>query len=161
MTWGGSRSPELSKGFRQRLGIAQAILHRPRVLILDEPTEGLDPVQIREVRGLVRELARDCGVIFSSHILPEVQAVCDRVAILHQGRMVPGDHLAAHHGTLIWRLRLAPPAAAALGVLAALDCVAEANPLHEDRFRVISQAGRGPGGPGPADRRARAWVCGN
>ena len=135
----------LSKGFRQRLGIAQAILHRPRVLILDEPTEGLDPVQIREVRGLVRELARDCGVIFSSHILPEVQAVCDRVAILHQGRMVHGDHLAASHGTLIWRLRVAPPPnAQALGTLAGLDCVAEANPLHDDRFRVILKHGRGP-----------------
>ena len=135
----------LSKGFRQRLGIAQAILHRPRLLILDEPTEGLDPVQIREVRGLVRELARDCGVIFSSHILPEVQAVCDRVAILHQGRMVHGDHLAANHGTLIWRLRVAPPPKAqALGVLAGLDCVAEANPLHDDRFRVVLKHGQGP-----------------
>jgi len=132
----------LSKGFRQRLGIAQAILHRPRLLILDEPTDGLDPVQIREVRGLVRELARDCGVIFSSHMLPEVQAVCDRVAILHQGRLVVGDQLAADTPTLIWRLRLAPPADAA--ALAALDCVAEANPLREDRFRVMLAPDQGP-----------------
>jgi ABC-2 type transport system ATP-binding protein len=132
----------LSKGFRQRLGIAQAILHRPRVIILDEPTDGLDPVQIREVRGLVRELARDRGVIFSSHILPEVQAVCDRVAILHQGRLVLGDHLAANHTTLLWRLRLAPPGDAA--ALNALGCVAEANPLHEDRFRVVLRPGHGP-----------------
>ncbi len=71
---------KLSKGFRQRLGIAQAILHRPKLLILDEPTEGLDPVQMRELRGLIRELSRDCGIILSSHILSEVQAVCDRVA---------------------------------------------------------------------------------
>ncbi len=132
----------LSKGFRQRLGIAQAILHRPRVLILDEPTDGLDPVQIREVRGLVRELARDCGVIFSSHILPEVQAVCDRVVILHQGRVVYGDHLAADHSTLNWRLRLAPPAdSAALG---ALPCVEEATALKEDRFRAILKPGHSP-----------------
>lgn len=139
---GGRPIAKLSKGFRQRLGIAQAILHRPRLLILDEPTEGLDPVQIREVRGLVRELARDCGVIFSSHILPEVQAVCDRVAILHQGRMVLGDHLAVDHDTLVWRLRLAPPGDSA--ALAALDCVAEASALREDRFRVILKSGRGP-----------------
>ncbi len=132
----------LSKGFRQRLGIAQAILHRPRVLILDEPTEGLDPVQIREVRGLVRELAQDCGVIFSSHILPEVQAVCDRVVILHQGRVVHGDHLAADHSTLLWRIRLAPPAD--FMTLSALPCVQEAVALRDDRFRVVLEPGQGP-----------------
>ena len=132
----------LSKGFRQRLGIAQAILHRPRVLILDEPTEGLDPVQIREVRGLIRELARDCGVIFSSHILPEVQAVCDRVAILHRGQVVYGDHLAADHSTLLWRIRLAPPAD--YMVLSKLPCVHETVALQEDRFRVVLEPGHGP-----------------
>jgi len=133
---------KLSKGYRQRLGIAQAILHRPRLLILDEPTEGLDPVQVREVRALVRELAHESGVIFSSHILPEVQAVCDRVAILHQGRLVSGDHLATDHATLVWRLRLAPPAdGAALG---ALDCVAQASPLPEDAWRVALKPAQGP-----------------
>lgn len=132
----------LSRGYRQRLGIAQAILHRPRLLILDEPTEGLDPVQIREVRGLVRELARDCGVVFSSHILPEVQAVCDRVVILHQGRMVYGDCLAVDRGARLWRLRLAPPADVA--ALASLTCVAEATALRDDGFRVLLHPARGP-----------------
>jgi ABC-2 type transport system ATP-binding protein len=79
---------ELSKGVRQRLGIAQAILHRPRLLILDEPTEGLDPAQIRESQTLIRDLSRDCGIILSSHILSEVQAVCDRVMLLHRGRVL-------------------------------------------------------------------------
>ena len=78
----------LSKGFRQRVGIAQAILHNPAVVILDEPTVGLDPIQIREIRSLIRELGKDHGIILSTHILPEVQAVCDRVQILNRGRTV-------------------------------------------------------------------------
>ncbi|WGZ95341.1 MAG: ABC transporter ATP-binding protein [Candidatus Thiothrix putei] len=78
----------LSKGFRQRVGIAQAILHNPAVVILDEPTVGLDPIQIREIRRLIRELGQDHGIILSTHILPEVQAVCDRVQILNQGKTV-------------------------------------------------------------------------
>lgn len=78
----------LSKGFRQRVGIAQAILHNPAVVILDEPTVGLDPIQIREIRSLIRELGKDHGIILSTHILPEVQAVCDRVQILNRGKTV-------------------------------------------------------------------------
>lgn len=81
----------LSKGYRQRVGIAQAILHGPDVVILDEPTSGLDPNQIRDIRELVENLARDRGVILSTHILPEVQAVCDRIQIIHQGEMVLSD----------------------------------------------------------------------
>ena len=131
----------LSKGYRQRLGIAQAIVHRPSLLILDEPTEGLDPVQIREVRSLVRELAADTGVIFSSHILSEVQALCDRVAILHRGRVVYSDCLLADHETRVWRVRLAPPRDAVS--LAALACVEEAFPLGDERFRVVLNDGAG------------------
>ncbi len=78
----------LSKGYQQRVGIAQAILHSPAVVILDEPTVGLDPIQIREIRALIRELGGDHSVILSTHILPEVQSVCDRVLIIHQGRLV-------------------------------------------------------------------------
>jgi ABC-2 type transport system ATP-binding protein len=85
----------LSKGFQQRVGIAQAIIHNPPVVILDEPTVGLDPIQQREIRALVRELGRDHGVILSTHILPEVQAVCDRVVILYRGRIVLDDTLEA------------------------------------------------------------------
>lgn len=84
----------LSKGYKQRVGIAQAILHSPSVVILDEPTVGLDPLQIREIRKLIRELGQEHSVILSTHILPEVQAVCDRVQILNRGRTVFNDSLA-------------------------------------------------------------------
>jgi ABC-2 type transport system ATP-binding protein len=79
---------DLSKGFRQRVGIAQALIHDPKVLILDEPTSGLDPNQVLEVRGLVRDLGKDRTVLFSSHVLSEVEATCDRVVVIHQGRKV-------------------------------------------------------------------------
>lgn len=78
----------LSKGFQQRVGIAQAIVHNPRVVILDEPTVGLDPIQIREIRNLIRELGGTHSVILSTHILPEVESICDRIQIMHRGQMV-------------------------------------------------------------------------
>lgn len=83
----------LSKGYRQRVGIAQAILHMPAVVILDEPTAGLDPNQIHEMRLLIRELSTDHSVILSTHILPEVQAVCDQVQIIHCGELVLKDNI--------------------------------------------------------------------
>ncbi|MEX0899301.1 MAG: ABC transporter ATP-binding protein [Gammaproteobacteria bacterium] len=78
----------LSKGYQQRVGIAQALVHNPSVIILDEPTVGLDPNQIREIRGLIIDLGRDRGVILSTHILPEVLATCTSVKILHRGCLV-------------------------------------------------------------------------
>jgi ABC-2 type transport system ATP-binding protein len=78
----------LSKGFRQRVGLAQAIVHEPQVLILDEPTNGLDPEQILAIRELVRELAKDATVLLSTHILQEVEAVCDRVLVMAGGKLV-------------------------------------------------------------------------
>src|SRR5688500_4926061 len=78
----------LSKGFRQRVGLADALLHNPPVLILDEPTVGLDPTQVRETRQLIRELGRDHTLLLSTHILPEVEAVCDRAIIIAGGRVV-------------------------------------------------------------------------
>jgi ABC-2 type transport system ATP-binding protein len=83
----------LSKGYQQRVGIAQAILHKPDVVILDEPTAGLDPNQIREIRALIRELSGKYSVILSTHILPEVETVCDRVQILHHGKIVFADSI--------------------------------------------------------------------
>jgi ABC-2 type transport system ATP-binding protein len=77
----------LSRGYRQRVGVAQAIVHRPKLLILDEPTNGLDPTQVQHMRELIRDLAREATVILSTHILQEVQAVCDRVLIIRDGRM--------------------------------------------------------------------------
>ena len=81
----------LSKGFQQRVALAQAIIHFPPVIILDEPTIGLDPIQIRETRALIRKLGKDHGVILSTHILPEVQASCDRVQIINNGSLVLND----------------------------------------------------------------------
>ena len=85
----------LSKGYQQRVGIAQAIIHEPAVIILDEPTVGLDPIQIQEIRGLIKALAQDHSVILSTHILQEVEAVCDRVQIIKKGRTVFVDTLDA------------------------------------------------------------------
>ena len=79
---------ELSKGYRQRVGLAQAMIHDPDVLILDEPTSGLDPNQIVEIRNLIKQLGRAKTVILSTHILSEVQATCDRVLIIHEGKIV-------------------------------------------------------------------------
>jgi ABC-2 type transport system ATP-binding protein len=84
----------LSKGYQQRVGIAQAIIHTPEVVILDEPTVGLDPIQIREIRSLIRELGQDHSVILSTHILPEVQTTCDRVLIINRGQIALQDSLA-------------------------------------------------------------------
>ena len=81
----------LSKGYRQRVGIAQALLGRPKVIILDEPTVGLDPLQIIEIRDLIRQLGRTHTVIFSSHILSEVQTICEKILIINEGRLVAFD----------------------------------------------------------------------
>ena len=82
---------QLSKGYKQRVGLAQSIIHDPELLILDEPTSGLDPNQIVEIRELIREMSRNKTVIFSTHIMQEVQALCDRVVIIDQGRIVADD----------------------------------------------------------------------
>ncbi|MEA3275776.1 MAG: ABC transporter ATP-binding protein [Pseudomonadota bacterium] len=134
---------KLSKGYRQRVGIAQAILHEPDLVILDEPTEGLDPVQIREVRDLIRDLAATCGVILSSHILPEVQAVCSKVVILSDGRVLHQARLdedAPGLGRFRVKLLRAPP----LPVLTALPGVASAQSLGADSFRVTLRPGEAP-----------------
>ena len=84
----GSLIGELSKGFRQRVGLAQAIVHEPEVLILDEPTSGLDPNQIAEIRGVIKSIGKEKTVIFSTHILGEVQATCSRIIIISDGKLV-------------------------------------------------------------------------
>jgi ABC-2 type transport system ATP-binding protein len=85
---------ELSKGYQQRVGIAAVILHNPKVLILDEPTTGLDPNQIIEIRALIKELGKDKTVLFSTHIMQEVEAVCDRVIIIKKGEILVDKKLA-------------------------------------------------------------------
>lgn len=94
---------KLSKGYRQRVGMAQALLHDPDVLILDEPTAGLDPNQIREVRKMIRELGQTKTILLSTHILQEVEAMCNRVVFINEGRLVfdgTPQELAREHGNL-------------------------------------------------------------
>jgi ABC-2 type transport system ATP-binding protein len=87
------RIESLSKGYRQRVGLAQALIHNPEVLILDEPTSGLDPNQILEIRKLIKEISRNKTVILSTHIMQEVQALCDRAIVINQGKIVADDRL--------------------------------------------------------------------
>ena len=84
---------KLSKGFRQRVGLAQAIIHEPDVLILDEPTVGIDPIQVAQTKELIKELGREHTILVSTHILPEVSNICERVIIIHQGRIVARDSI--------------------------------------------------------------------
>ena len=84
----------LSKGYRQRVGLAQALIHDPEVLILDEPTSGLDPNQILEIRKLIKDISHNKTVVFSTHIMQEVEALCDRVILINKGRLVADDSLA-------------------------------------------------------------------
>ena len=130
----------LSKGFQQRVGIAQAIVHKPAVVVLDEPTVGLDPIQIREIRRLIQELGDEHAVILSTHILPEVQAVCDRVQILHEGRVVLDEDLDTLRtsGSALRIVLLRPPAMAALEQLPQVTGVER---LHDGGLRVRHGAG--------------------
>jgi ABC-2 type transport system ATP-binding protein len=127
----------LSKGYQQRVGIAQAIIHSPAVVVLDEPTLGLDPIQIREIRALIRQLGEDHSVILSTHILPEVQTVCNRVLIIHAGRIVLDRPLAAlaaggEHLALQIALRRPPP----MESLKAIEGVQAVMPIDGRRFRI-------------------------
>jgi ABC-2 type transport system ATP-binding protein len=125
---------KLSKGYRQRVGLAQAIIHNPDVLILDEPTAGLDPKQIIETRELIKELAGDHTIILSTHILPEVSQTCDRVVIINKGRVVavdtPDNLTARLRGSETLYLQIdadGADAAAALGRLPGVTRVAESD----------------------------------
>ncbi len=137
---------KLSKGYRQRAGLAAALIHEPDLIILDEPTDGLDPVQIREVRGLIRELGNAAAVVVSSHALSEVQASCRRVIVLNQGAMLYDGRLDQPRDLLL-RLKRPPPLSALLA-LAPVDDAAE----QDGGFRVRLAAGTG------ADRLAEAVV---
>ncbi len=146
----------LSKGYQQRVGIAQAIIHSPAVVVLDEPTVGLDPIQIREIRDLIRDLGSEHGVILSTHILPEVQMTCNRVQIINQGRLVFSDSIENLNRRMDTTTLLvafdSPPAPAALETL---DGIERVEPLGDGRFRLHHAPG-----DTPAPRLAEAAVAG-
>lgn len=135
----------LSKGYQQRVGIAQAIIHQPAVVVLDEPTAGLDPAQIRGIRSLIRELGDHGSVMLSTHLLGEVESICDRVEIMHHGKLIYGDtsaHMQQYGGTpgLIISLRNPPE----IGVLAGIAGVSSVERIGPTRFRLLHEADRNP-----------------
>ncbi|HEX8739171.1 MAG TPA: ABC transporter ATP-binding protein [Casimicrobiaceae bacterium] len=133
----------LSRGYRQRVGVAQALLHDPDIVILDEPTNGLDPTQIRHMRELIRDLAKSATVIVSTHILQEVQAVCDRVLILRAGRLVVDSRIDALPGSAGLVVAIEGDAAATLRRLPAVshcDEQGHAGSIHEYRLDAPAAA---------------------
>ena len=148
----------LSKGYQQRVGIAQAIIHAPAVVILDEPTVGLDPIQIREIRGLIAELGREHAVILSTHILPEVQSVCSRVQIIHRGRLVFSDSLAGLStrmgATSLLLSSQKPPDTAVLRAISGVQTVAS---LAEGRLRILYAPQQDPAEAIAAEVVKRGW----
>lgn len=139
---------KLSKGYRQRVGISQAILHEPEVLVMDEPTIGIDPIQVVETRRLIQELGKQQTVVLSSHILPEVSMICGRVLIIHQGRIVAEDtpdNLAQRlQGVDQLQLEVAGPRAEVLGVLRKVKGVTDVtHRRQQDRDVYVVQAQRG------------------
>jgi len=138
----------LSKGYQQRVGIAQAILHMPAVIILDEPTVGLDPLQIREIRELIRELGKEHGVILSTHILSEVQESCTQVQIINRGKLVLSDSIEGleqqmRASSLVVTLQRTPD----LNRLAGVESVQKIDDLGENRYRIFHDKERNPAGP--------------
>jgi ABC-2 type transport system ATP-binding protein len=147
----GRHCGKLSKGYRQRVGLAQAIIHNPEVLILDEPTAGLDPKQIIETRRLIKELGGDHTIILSTHILPEVSQTCHRVVIINKGRVVavdtPDNLTARLRGSETMYLQVdAPPAADVLSRLESISGVTSVATADNRGtiagFEVNSEAGR-------------------
>lgn len=128
----------LSKGYQQRVGIAQAIIHQPDIVILDEPTVGLDPSQIRDIRALIRELGNAHSVILSTHLLSEVENICDRVEIMQRGQLIYGDtsvrmQSLGHQAGFVVTL-LAPPE---LDALRAVAGVINVEALSATRFKIL------------------------
>jgi ABC-2 type transport system ATP-binding protein len=133
----------LSKGYRQRVGLAQALIHDPQILILDEPTSGLDPNQLLEIRRLIKDISRNKTVIFSTHIMQEVEALCDRVVVINRGKIVADDvlsHLKENlQGTravvVEFEEQIDPSS------LLSISGVKEAVPIGNRSFRLVSMEG--------------------
>jgi ABC-2 type transport system ATP-binding protein len=151
---------ELSKGYRQRVGLAQAMIHDPEILILDEPTTGLDPNQIIEIRKLIRHLGKEKTVILSTHILPEVEATCDRILIINKGKIVadgtPETLRKQAQGNEVLRVQIADSNNRdnVISSLQSLETVNMVDPVinSNDAFIVQSKAGK-------SSRRALFNLC--
>ena len=135
----------LSKGYQQRVGIAQAIIHEPAVVVLDEPTVGLDPAQIREIRNLIRELGDAHSVILSTHLLSEVESVCDRVEILQHGKLIYSDtseHMRQHENVsgFIVDFRNPPP----MSTLEGVNGISHVERLSTSKFRILHKPENNP-----------------
>ncbi len=134
----------ISRGFKQRVGLGQAIVNQPKVLILDEPTVGLDPAQIRDIRELIRELGQSSTVILSTHILPEVSATCSRVIIINKGKVeamdTPENLTASLEGNSKFRLRLDKVEGDPVEVLANVEGVRDVKKIDRDVFEVQGDA---------------------
>lgn len=128
----------LSKGYRQRVGLAQAMIHNPEVLILDEPTSGLDPNQLTEIRQLIRDIGREKTVLLSTHIMQEVEALCERVIIINRGQIVADDRVAAllqqrqQHKALTVEFNNV----ASVNQLKKIEGVSRVETLDEQRYRI-------------------------
>ncbi len=127
----------LSKGYQQRVGIAQAIIHEPPVIILDEPTVGLDPIQIREIRELIRALGSQHSVILSTHILSEVNAICDRVQIIRAGELIYNASIESLNQSHENSVRIALRKTVRLDQLTSLQGIDHAEALDTGRYRVF------------------------
>ncbi len=135
----------LSKGYQQRVGIAQAIVHRPDVIILDEPTVGLDPAQIRDIRHLIRDLGNAGSVILSTHLLGEVESVCDRVEIMQNGRLIYGDSSdrMQHYGEVFgFTISLRHPPA--INELESIEGIESVEKISETEFRILHAPDNNP-----------------
>jgi ABC-2 type transport system ATP-binding protein len=136
----------LSKGYRQRVGLAQAMLHDPPVLILDEPTSGLDPNQLVEIRNLIKSLGKEKTVIFSTHIMQEVQMLCDRVIIINKGRIVADDPIAGLQARLAggWTVTVEFAEKIQKAALAAVKGITRVEAAGNNRWRLTAEAGADP-----------------
>ena len=151
---------EFSKGYRQRVGLAQAMIHNPEILIFDEPTTGLDPNQIIEIRKLIRELGREKTVILSTHILPEVEAICDRILIINKGKIVadgtPGTLRKQAQGEEMLRIQLDEAANRDLTIetLKSIESIAMVSPVSDSLNTYLIESKNGK-----SSRRALFQLC--
>jgi ABC-2 type transport system ATP-binding protein len=146
----------LSKGYQQRVGIAQAIIHSPSIVILDEPTIGLDPIQIREIRTLIQDLGKEHSVILSTHILPEVQAVCNQVQIINRGQLILNDTITGLFSQTTTHFRVALHRPPEVQMLKDIPGIHHIEVQDEHHFRIEYETEENP-----AERLVEKAVAGN